>query len=58
MCLPTPLNKGKPDLSHIKNCWNKIKNYIKKGQLIILESTTYPGCTEEIFIDYLEKNFL
>jgi len=57
MCLPTPLNKGKPDLSHIKNCWNKIKNYIKKGQLIILESTTYPGCTEEIFIDYLEKKF-
>ncbi len=58
MCLPTPLNKGKPDLSHIKNCWNQIKHYIKKGQLIILESTTYPGCTEEIFLGHLKKNFL
>lgn len=58
LCLPTPLNKGKPDLSHIKNCWKQIKNYTKKGQLIILESTTYPGCTEEIFIKYLKKKFL
>tara|TARA_Y100001958_G_C21243139_1_gene571770 strand:+ start:824 stop:2122 length:1299 start_codon:yes stop_codon:yes gene_type:complete len=57
MCLPTPLYKGKPDLSHIKNCWDKIKNYIQKGQLIILESTTYPGCTEEIFIKYLRNKF-
>ena len=58
MCLPTPLNKGKPDLSHIKSCWNKIKNHTKKGQLIILESTTYPGCTEDIFLAYLKKHFL
>ena len=58
MCLPTPLNKGKPDLSDIKNCWNKIKNYTKSGQMIILESTTYPGCTEDIFLTYLKKKFL
>lgn len=58
MCLPTPLFKGKPDLSHIKNCWDQIKKYIKRGQLIILESTTYPGCTEDIFLKYLKKNFL
>ncbi len=58
MCLPTPLNKGKPDLSDIKNCWSQIKNYIRSGQMIILESTTYPGCTEDIFLAYLKKNFL
>ena len=58
MCLPTPLKKDKPDLSHIKNCWNQIKCYVKKGQLIILESTTYPGCTEEIFLGHLKKKFL
>jgi len=58
MCLPTPLFKGKPDLSHIKECWDQIKKYVKRGQLIILESTTYPGCTEDIFLKYLKKNFL
>ncbi len=58
MCLPTPLTNNKPDLSHIKKCWNNIKKFIKKGQLIILESTTYPGCTEEIFLSYLKKKFL
>ncbi len=58
MCLPTPLLGNKPDLSHIVSCWQKIKKFIKKGQLIILESTTYPGCTEEIFLKDLSKNFL
>lgn len=58
ICLPTPLKNEKPDLSHIKNGWNKIKPYIQKGQMIILESTTYPGCTEDIFYKYLNKKFL
>ena len=57
MCLPTPLLGNKPDLSHIVSCWQKIKKFIKKGQLIILESTTYPGCTEEIFLKDLSKIF-
>lgn len=58
MCLPTPYGKNKPDLSHIKNCWNNIKSHTRKGQLLVLESTTYPGCTEEIFSDYLKKKFI
>ena len=58
MCLPTPLANNKPDISHIKKCWNSIKQFTQKGQLIILESTTYPGCTEEIFLDYLKNKFL
>ena len=57
MCLPTPLTNNKPDLSSIKKCWMSIKKFVKKGQLIILESTTYPGCTEEIFLNDLKKKF-
>jgi UDP-N-acetyl-D-glucosamine dehydrogenase len=57
VCLPTPLKNGKPDLTHIQNSWKNIKPYLKKGQIIILESTTYPGCTEDIFLEYLKKKF-
>jgi UDP-N-acetyl-D-glucosamine dehydrogenase len=57
-CLPTPLNKNKePDLSIIKNVFQKIKLFCKQGQLLILESTSYPGTTEEIFIDGLKNKF-
>ena len=56
-CLPTPLKKGKPDLNHLIEGWKQIKNYIKPGQLIVIESTVYPGCTEEIFHSYLDKKF-
>jgi UDP-N-acetyl-D-glucosamine dehydrogenase len=56
--LPTPLKLGKPDLSDIKKSWDQIKSYIQPGQLIILESTTYPGCTEDIFLNFLNKNFI
>ncbi len=58
ICLPTPLTKNKtPDLSFIKNCVNNLKNKIKKNQLIILESTTYPGTTEELLIKNFGKKF-
>ena len=57
ICLPTPLKYNEPDLSQITNTWLKIKNLIKKNQLIILESTTYPGTTEEIFLKYLSSKF-
>ena len=57
-CLPTPLNRNKPDISDLRAGWSKVKPFIKKGHLIILESTTYPGCTEEIFGFYLNKKFL
>ena len=48
ICVPTPLNKHRePDLSFIRTTMSSIKPFLKKGQLIILESTTYPGTTEE-----------
>ena len=48
LCVPTPLNKHRePDLSFIISSINKVIPYIKKGQVISLESTTYPGTTEE-----------
>ncbi len=56
ICLPTPLDKrNEPDLSHIKNCINNIKKYFKKGQTVILESTTYPGTTKEFIINKLNN---
>ncbi len=55
ICLPTPLKKNKPDLSHIKNCMTEIQKYLIKGQSIILESTTYPGTTEEVVVSKLKK---
>ena len=48
LCLPTPLNKYRePDLSYIVTTINMIKPYLREGQIISLESTTYPGTTEE-----------
>ena len=59
ICLPTPLNaNNKPDLSHIKKFFNIIKKKLRKHQTIILESTSYPGTTNEIFYNYLNKNFI
>ena len=59
LCLPTPLNKFRePNISFIKNTITNIKDYLKKGQLISLESTTYPGTTEELFLPLIkEKGF-
>ncbi len=58
LCLPTPLkDKNKPDLSYIKSSLNKIFPYLKKGQAISLESSTYPGTTEDIIIKKLNKKF-
>ena len=59
ICLPTPIRKNtKPDLSAIEITINKIKRFIKKGHLIILESTTYPGTTREKIVKILNKDFL
>lgn len=56
ICVPTPLKDNQsPDLSYIKDSADHIKKYMKKGILIILESTTYPGTTEEIFEKTLNK---
>ena len=59
ICVPTPLNKNKePDLTFIKNSLDSIKNFLNKGQILILESTTYPGTTEEILKPFIEKEGL
>ncbi|MDP2981289.1 MAG: nucleotide sugar dehydrogenase, partial [Candidatus Omnitrophota bacterium] len=57
ICVPTPLRKTKePDISYILSASEAIANNIRKGQLIILESTTYPGTTEEIILPKLESS--
>jgi len=59
ICVPTPLRKTRdPDISYILSAVEEIKKYLHKGQLIILESTTYPGTTEEIILPELEKSEL
>ena len=56
ICLPTPLTKlNTPDMSYINNALRKLKNFLQKGQLLILESTTYPGTTKEIIIPVINK---
>jgi UDP-N-acetyl-D-glucosamine dehydrogenase len=56
-CLPTPLKNNKPDLSYIRVTLKKIKKFLKKDQLFILESTSYPGTTEEEICNPLRKKF-
>ncbi len=59
ICVPTPLTvQREPDMSFILATTEAIKNNLKKGQLIILESTTYPGTTDELMKDILEKTGL
>jgi len=56
ICVPTPLNEyHEPDLSYITNTAQAIAPHLRAGQLVILESTTYPGTTEEVMVPILEK---
>ena len=56
ICVPTPLNEyHEPDLSYITGTAESIAPHLQAGQLVILESTTYPGTTEEVLIPILEK---
>jgi UDP-N-acetyl-D-glucosamine dehydrogenase len=56
ICVPTPLNEyHEPDLSFITGTTHSIAPYLRAGQLVVLESTTYPGTTEEVMIPILEK---
>ena len=58
LCLPTPLTKNlKPDLSYIRSSLRKIMPYLRKGQALCLESSTYPGTTEELIIKKLKTKF-
>src|SRR6202012_1777156 len=55
ICVPTPLNEyHEPDLSFITNTTHAIAPHLRAGQLVVLESTTYPGTTEEVMIPILE----
>ena len=57
--LPTPLTTGGlPDLESVKKISKDLANFLKKNDLVIYESTVYPGATEEVFIPILEKNSL
>jgi UDP-N-acetyl-D-glucosamine dehydrogenase len=59
ICVPTPLSKTKePDLSYIIQAVQAVADHLHRGQLIVLESTTYPGTTEEIALPMLERNSL
>src|SRR6267378_1285675 len=55
ICVPTPLRKTKePDVSFILAAAEEIKQRLRRGQLVILESTTYPGTTDEVLLPMLE----
>jgi UDP-N-acetyl-D-glucosamine dehydrogenase len=59
ICVPTPLiHEREPDLSYIKACAGAISTFLRKGQFVILESTTYPGTTEEVVVPILERSGL
>ena len=56
ICVPTPLNEyHEPDLSFITDTAHAVAPHLRAGQIVILESTTYPGTTEEVLVPILEK---
>lgn len=58
VCVPTPLDKKlKPNLNFIKGTFARIKNFLRKDQLVCLESTSYPGTTHETIITHLINKF-
>jgi UDP-N-acetyl-D-glucosamine dehydrogenase len=57
ICVPTPLDERRePDLSFVRETTEAIAPNLRQGQLIVLESTTYPGTTEELVLPILERN--
>lgn len=59
VCVPTPLRKTKdPDMTYIVSACEEISRYLHPGMLIVLESTTYPGTTEELVLPILQKSGL
>ncbi|MFD7334907.1 nucleotide sugar dehydrogenase [Streptomyces violascens] len=53
--VPTPLTDGVPDLTYIETCARTLGEHLRPGATVVLESTTYPGCTEELLVPILEK---
>lgn len=59
ICVPTPLDAHRePDLTYIRNTAESIGANLRRGQLVVLESTTYPGTTEEVVLPILERSGL
>ncbi|HUL03873.1 MAG TPA: nucleotide sugar dehydrogenase [Gemmatimonadales bacterium] len=59
ICVPTPLSKTKdPDVSYVLAATNSVKRTLRTGQLIVLESTTYPGTTRELMLPALQETGL
>jgi UDP-N-acetyl-D-glucosamine dehydrogenase len=59
MCVPTPLGKSRqPDISYIERATEEVARVLRPGQLIVLESTTYPGTTQEVLRPRLEATGL
>lgn len=57
ICVPTPLDAHQqPDISYVRSSAEEVSRYLKKGTMVVLESTTYPGTTEELLRPILEKN--
>ena len=56
ICVPTPLDEHQqPDISYVENSARAVSKYLKKGTMVVLESTTYPGTTEELLKPILEE---
>jgi len=55
ICVPTPLLDGGPDLRMLREAGELISGKLKKGDLVILESTSYPGTTEDVLLPILKK---
>jgi UDP-N-acetyl-D-glucosamine dehydrogenase len=59
ICVPTPLTRNKePDISYVVSVTEQVKKYLRPGHMVILESTTYPGTTEEVILPRLASKGL
>jgi UDP-N-acetyl-D-glucosamine dehydrogenase len=59
ICVPTPLTRHlEPDISYVVSTANTLKPHLRRGQLVVLESTTYPGTTQEVLKPILEESGL
>ncbi len=59
ICVPTPLTENRePDMTYVEETCKTIAKYLRKGQLVVLESTTYPGTTRELMLPILETSGL
>src|SRR5262245_26701832 len=57
ICVPTPLSKQRdPDVSYIVSAAKEVARHVHRGMLVILESTTYPGTTEELILPLLQES--